>query len=128
MASKAPQAKSAPQPSGNHSVSQQWSGPLPPPAALEHFNQIIPNGAERIMAMVEREQAHRISEESSILKATIKDTARGHWIGLSISIASIVGCIVTAYMGAHPTVSIALVGLPLVAIIQSIMKNKSNGK
>lgn len=128
MASKAPQTKPVQQHSVNHSVSQQWSGPLPPPAALGQFNQIIPNGAERIMAMVEREQAHRIGEESAILKATIKDTARGHWIGLTIAVASIAGAIVTAYMGAHPTVSIALVGLPLVAIIQSIIKSKSNGQ
>lgn len=80
------------------------------------------------MSMVEREQAHRISEESSILRATIKDTARGHWIGVFIATASIAGCVATAVMGAHPTVSIALVGLPLVAIIQSIMKSKSNGQ
>jgi uncharacterized membrane protein len=30
---------------------EQWSGPLPPPAVLEKFSQIIPNGAERIVAM-----------------------------------------------------------------------------
>lgn len=59
-------------------LAQQWSGPLPPPGALDQFNQIIPNGAERIMHMVEQEQAHRIAYESSALQATIKDTQRGH--------------------------------------------------
>lgn len=78
--------------------------------------------------MVEREQAHRISEESAVLAATIQDTKRGHWIGLAIAAASIAGAIWTAYIGAHPTVSVALVGLPLAAIIQSVMKSKSNGK
>lgn len=130
MATKNPQIKNAPPTERQQAqvMAQQWSGPLPPPAALDQFNQIIPNGAERIMAMVEREQAHRIAEESAILQATIKDTARGHWIGLGIATLSISGAMFTAYIGAHPGVSVALVGLPLVAIIQSVLRNKSNGK
>ena len=80
------------------------------------------------MAMVEREQAERHAADSAILAATIKDTQRGHWIGLAIAVASIAGAVATALYGAHPTVSIALVGLPLVAIIKSIISSKSNGK
>lgn len=130
MATKQPPAKQTHNTERSQSqvIAQQWSGPLPPPAALEHFNQIIPNGAERIMAMVEREQAHRLVEENAILNATIRDTARGHWIGLVIAALSIGGTVFTAYIGAHPGVSVALVGLPLVAIIQSVLKSKSNGK
>ena len=115
-------------PQQNHVVSQQWSGPLPPPAALADFDRIIPNGAERIVAMVEREQAHRIAEESASLGANIQDTKRGHWIGAAITAASISGAVFTAYIGAHPTVSVALVGLPLAAIAQSILSSKSKGK
>ena len=33
------------------------SGPLPPPEMLKRYNDALPNGAERIMAMAEREQA-----------------------------------------------------------------------
>ena len=32
---------------GTSIVSAQWQGPLPPPGALEQFDRIIPNGAER---------------------------------------------------------------------------------
>ena len=109
-------------------VSQQWSGPLPPPRALEQFDSIIPNGAERIMAMVEREQQHRINQESAILEATIRDTRRGHWIGGTVSVLALVGCVFSVYLGAHPAVSVALVSLPVVAIIQAIVRSKSNGK
>jgi uncharacterized membrane protein len=105
--------------------SQQWSGPLPPPGALEQFNQIIPNGAERIMRMVELEQEHRIKYEDDGLKATIRDTKRGHWLGGAISIVAVCASAFTAYIGAHPTVSIALVGVPLASIINAILKNKS---
>src|SRR3990172_8085462 len=60
---------------------QQWSGPLPAPADLEQFNQIIPNGAERILAMSEKEQAHRINYETTGLTATIQESRRGQYLG-----------------------------------------------
>ena len=55
---------------------QQWSGPLPSPADLEKFNQIIPNGADRIVAMTEKEQDHRIEYEKIGLSATISESRR----------------------------------------------------
>jgi len=104
---------------------QQWVGPLPPPAALEQFNQIIPNGADRIMRMVEQEQAHRIAHETNCLNASIRDTRRGHWLGGAISLAAISGSAFTAYIGAHAAVSVALVSVPIATIINAILKNKS---
>lgn len=129
-ASRKPAAQEAPQQQANaqNIVSQQWAGPLPPPNALAQFDTIIPNGAERIMKMVEMEQQHRITQETEVLNATIRDTKRGHWIGGAISLASLAGCVWSVYLGAHPTVSVALVSLPVVAIIQAIMRNKSNNK
>ena len=38
-------------------VLAQTSGPLPPPQILQYYNEIIPNGADRIMVMSERAQA-----------------------------------------------------------------------
>lgn len=37
---------------GTSIVSAQWQGPLPPPGALEQFDRIIPNGAERIVGAI----------------------------------------------------------------------------
>lgn len=106
--------------------SQQWSGPLPPPAALEHFDRVIPNGADRIMRLVEQEQQHRIDYDNLVLRATIKDTQRGHWLGGLISIAAVCGAVLSVHLGAHPAVSIALVSVPVGTIINAILKNKSN--
>lgn len=50
---------------GTSIVSAQWQGPLPPPGALEQFDRIIPNGAERIMVMCEKEQAARLGIEKT---------------------------------------------------------------
>jgi uncharacterized membrane protein len=106
------------------SQTQQWVGPLPPPGALDQFNQIIPNGAERIMRMVEQEQEHRIAHDQKALFAATRDTQRGHWIGGTISIAAILGAAYTAVIGAHPVVSAALVGVPLFAAITHLFKKK----
>lgn len=105
----------------SHLLAQQWEGPLPPPAALEHFNRVIPNGADRIMQMVELEQSHRHQQDSRALDAQIKDYRRGHWLGAGVSAVAILGAVLTAYLGGHFMVSIALVGLPVATIILAIL-------
>lgn len=92
---------------------QQWSGPLPAPADLEKFNEIIPNGAERILAMAEKEQEHRIEYEKTGLTATVRESRRGQILDAIISVVAIGGAIFTAYIGAHWAVSAALVGVPV---------------
>lgn len=109
------------QPQQHKVISQQWSGPLPPPAALEHFNEIIPNGADRIMSMIESEQAHRISHDNAVLAAQTADMKRGHIIGGIACILSISGAIYTSYIGAPAAVSIALVSVPILGMIKAFM-------
>lgn len=55
-------------------VSQQmsFSGPIPHPALLEKYDQIIPKGADRILAMAEKQSIHRqYIEKWSIIGGTI---------------------------------------------------------
>ena len=40
-----------------------YQGPLPPPEILKGYNDIVPNGAERILAVFERQAAHRMEME-----------------------------------------------------------------
>ena len=47
-------------------VGQTFSGPLPPPDALKRYSDIIPNGAERIMAMAEEQSKHRRELEKNL--------------------------------------------------------------
>ena len=42
-------------------------GPIPPPGILAGYNSIIPDGADRVIKMAEREQAHRYNIEASIV-------------------------------------------------------------
>jgi uncharacterized membrane protein len=103
-------------------VSQQWSGPLPPPKALADFDLVIPGASERILGMVEAEQQHRISYETTALRAQMGDNKRRNWLGAGIAFVAIAASVFTAYIGAHWAVSVALVGLPIAAIVGSIAK------
>ena len=103
---------------------QQWQGPLPPPAALEQFNRIIPDGADRIMTMVEREQEHRIQHEQTKLSASTRDFRWGQILRFILSMTCVGGSIYTASHGAHPAVSIALVSLPIMAAIRAFLTRK----
>lgn len=71
-----------------------WQGPLPPASELEKYNLAIPGGAERILAMAERQQAHRIALEDFAVKGQITQSGRGQTYALFIGILGIVGCVV----------------------------------
>lgn len=105
-----------------------WSGPLPPPAALEQFDRIIEGGASRILAMAEREQTHRIEAEKAAISAEIKDTKRGQWLGALIPVIAVCGAIYTAFLGASPWVSIALVSVPVLGMVKAIINGRGSPK
>jgi len=112
------------QPSNGKVVSANWSGPLPPPGALQQFDTIIPNGAERIMGMVEREQLHRMELDKATVRAEILDTIGGKVLGAVMTLAAVAGAVYTASIGAHWAVSVAIVGVPITALIGRFIKSK----
>lgn len=52
---------------------QVHAGPLPPPAILKEYNEILPDMAERLLRLVESEQKHRWDFEHKALEIEIKD-------------------------------------------------------
>lgn len=48
-------------------VTEQFSGPLPPPDVLERYNQVTPEAANRIITMAEQETGHRRNMEQIIV-------------------------------------------------------------
>ncbi len=105
-------------------VHQQWTGPLPPPEALARFNEIVPDGANRIMVMAEAEQRHRMEYESRGLVATTSEAKRGQILGTILSALCIAGAVATAYIGAHWSVPVALVGVPLLSVIRAVINRR----
>lgn len=106
-----------PAPQNGQSITQQWQGPLPPPAALESFERVIPGSADRILTMAEKEQGARIAHEKTALDASVLQLKRGQIYGVLILLAAIGGAILTAYFGAPWQVPCAIVGLPVISAV-----------
>lgn len=101
---------------------QQWSGPLPPPAALEQFDRIIPGGAARILTMAEAEQAHRVEMERAAITIEGKSITRGQWLGWGLATTAVVGAIWTGLVGVHWAIPCALVGVPILGAVKAIVE------
>ena len=68
-----------------------FSVPLPPPSMYGEYNRVLPGSAERILAMAEREQAHRVSMEGTALQASAKDSKLGQYFGFGLALICIGG-------------------------------------
>ena len=66
-------------------------GPLPQWEDLEKYGQIIPNGADRIMSMAEKQQEHRMTLETKAISEQLSQSKLGQIFGLIIGLTAIIG-------------------------------------
>lgn len=71
--------------------SASFQGPVPPPQVLAGYNHVIPGGAERILAMAERQQAHRQDLESTVVKGNVRAELRGQILAFILGLVAIGG-------------------------------------
>jgi uncharacterized membrane protein len=120
--------------SGFATVTQSvsFSGPLPHPSLLEKYNEVIPNGAERIMAMAERQSAHREALETKVVDSNIKNQARGTLFAFILSLVSILGGFWLIAHGQSPygiaTIITALATLAGVFVYNKHQQRKERGE
>jgi uncharacterized membrane protein len=76
-----------------------FSGPLPPPQLLAMYNDVVANGAERILGMAERQSAHRESMEAQVVKANLALQRQGSWFAFILAFLTIGGGIFLIYLG-----------------------------
>jgi uncharacterized membrane protein len=126
MAAQPPQTTDTPSQPQLTLQAQQWTGPLPPPAALEQFERVIPGGAERILRMAEQEQAHRIIQENKGLAAEINDSRRGQWFGGIVAFSAIAGAVINSAFGGPWQASVALVGVPILGAVQAFIRGRDS--
>ena len=74
-------------------------GPLPYWQDLEKYGKIIPNGADRIMSMAEKQQEHRMSLETTAIKEQLTQSKRGQIFGLLVGLIAIMGGVVCIMFG-----------------------------
>ncbi len=97
------------------SASRQFSGPLPPPEILAKYNDGIPNGAERIMVMAEKQQDHRIYLEGFVITRDSKRADLGLVLGFVIALLLSIFGAVLIYLGKDIS-GFALIFAPLAAL------------
>ena len=49
------------------SATEVWAGPIPPPEALQKYEDLVPGAANRILKMAEGQTAHRIQIEKTVI-------------------------------------------------------------
>ena len=66
-----------------------FEGPIPSPEALEYYNRLVPDAAERILSLAESEAVHRRSMETRKLELASAQIQRGQWFGLVFGLAAL---------------------------------------
>jgi uncharacterized membrane protein len=92
------------------SYSEYFAGPIPPPSLLARYNDIVPNGAERILAMAERQSQHRETIESQVVTGNIDSQKRGTIFGFILALVTILGGFALVYAGKDTSGMAAIIG------------------
>ncbi|MFI3197143.1 MAG: DUF2335 domain-containing protein [Methylococcaceae bacterium] len=96
-------------------VSQQFSGPIPPPHILGDYDKVQEGFAERIIAMAEKEQGHRHDIEYQALSSEISIQKRGQIFALIVSMIILGGSMLLIYSGKEISGSV-LAGSSLIGL------------
>lgn len=123
-----------------------FTGPIPPAEDLKKYEQILPGAAERLFKYAEQETAHRQTIENKRndadikaneaitdnynlqIKSEIKQQLVGLICGVGISITAIIASVYSVIISAHPTVSIALVSIPVSTMVKTIIDSWRKNK
>jgi hypothetical protein len=70
--------------------------------------------------MAETQQNAVISASAEARALLSKDTARGHWLGWSVTLGALVGAVVCAYLK-QPLVACALVAVPVISVAKALI-------
>jgi uncharacterized membrane protein len=100
-----------------------FAGPIPPPNLLAQYNEIIPNGADRILAMAERQSSHREAMESAVVRGNLAAQQRGTIFAFIIAMTAILGGIWLIYIGKSTSGLVAIIG-PLVSLATAFIVSK----
>ena len=102
-------------------IAASFSGPLPPPSTLERYEQIAPGAAERVIAMAERNQAHRHALETAAVHHEIQISNRGQVCALIVALTGISAGAYIASLG-QPVAGSGVVGGVIATIAVTYLK------
>lgn len=80
-------------------VSASYSGPIPPPAMLKQYDEVVAGAAARILGMAEDQSKHRMQIEQRVLYHDSVRAYLGMVCGLTLGVVAIAGGSIAAYYG-----------------------------
>jgi uncharacterized membrane protein len=93
-----------------------WRSPIPPPDILKGYNEEIPNGAERILIMAEKQSAHRMDIEKKAIPEDQVQSSKGQLFGFILALTFLVASFSLIAMG-HGTEGTILGTFDLVGLV-----------
>ncbi|TAE38321.1 MAG: DUF2335 domain-containing protein [Sphingobacteriales bacterium] len=81
-----------------------FSGPIPPPQILKGYNEVVKDGAERIVIMAEKQSNHRMQLEDHAIKEELKQSRLGQIFGFILGLVGF-GLATTLAMFGHEAIA-----------------------
>jgi uncharacterized membrane protein len=103
------------------------SSPLPDPSELAAYNQVIPNGADRIMKMAEAQSSHRISIEKIVVTSQQNQAFFGQVCGLVIGLSGLAMATYSAVRG-QPWFGGTIGGTTLIGLVSAFLYSRHSQK
>lgn len=87
-----------------------FEGPMPPPAILRGYEDVLAGSADRIISMAEKQQAHRMDMERAVIESDIQMERLGLVAGFVLALTVAVGSMGLIYTGNEITGLVVLIG------------------
>ena len=108
------------------------SGPIPPPQILQQYNAIVPDAAQRIILMAEKQSEHRMDLEKKVVESNIFKSYLGMGLATVIALYGLYIAKEIAINGnpwaAGIIGTLDLGGLISIAIYNGLIQNKEREK
>ena len=105
------------------SKKETYKSPMPTPDILNGYNKVIPNGADRILIMVENQSDHRMRMESITITRELNQSGRGQNYGLIISLSFLAVSAALIYTG-HDLAGTFLGTIDLIGLVSVFILGK----
>jgi uncharacterized membrane protein len=102
-------------------------GPIPPPELLAQYNDIIPNGADRIMRMAEEQAKHRQYLEKKVINSDITRSYSGLVAAFFLATGSIGGGVYVTSIG-QGIYGVAIFGTTIISLVTTFIYGTNSRK
>lgn len=103
--------------------STHYRGPIPDPNMLQEYNNVVKDGAERIITQFEEQSRHRREIEKIVVNSESKESRRGQIFAFIIGMTGLGLAFVSAILG-YNTFAITLASTTLVGLVSAFIVGK----